>query len=108
MASPAGCGSTKEESMSALYSVLGLIAGVVSLVCWIMVLIKIFKDNVILGIIGVITCGLFAFIYGWVKVKQYGIKNIMMIWTIAIVIGLIVNALGGATLFSQMMSEMPG
>jgi hypothetical protein len=64
--------------------------GIVSLVCWIMTLIPIFKENVGLGILGII-CGLFAFIYGWVKVKEYNNKKVMIVWSIAMVAGLLLQ-----------------
>ena len=47
---------------------LGLLAipvGLGSLICWVIVLIKMFKtDGVVPGIIGII-CGLYALIWGW-------------------------------------------
>ena len=66
---------------------LGLV-GLASLVCWIMVLIKIFKDNVGLGVLGIF-CWLFTFIYGWVKAKEYQVRKVMMAWTVLIVAGAI-------------------
>jgi hypothetical protein len=93
--------------MGALMGLILTVSGIVSLVCWIMVLIKIFKDNVGLGILGVI-CGLFAFIYGWVKVKEYDCKNVMVAWSAAMVVSIIANALGGAALFSEIMSMSAG
>jgi tellurite resistance protein TehA-like permease len=78
--------------------------GVVSLVCWIMVLIKMFKDNVVMGIIGIL-CGLFAFIYGWVKVKEYQVKNVMLVWTIAIVGQIVFGVMGGMSALSSMSSQ---
>lgn len=65
--------------------------GIVSLVCWIMTLIKIFQNGeTVLGIIGIV-CGIVAFIMGWVKVKEYNNQKVMVIWTIAIVISVILN-----------------
>ena len=65
-------------------SVLMIGLGLVSLVCLIMVLIKIFHESVGLGILGIF-CGLFTFIYGWVKVSEYGIQKVMLIWTLVFV-----------------------
>jgi hypothetical protein len=61
--------------------ILAYLIYVALLVCWIMVLIPTFKENVLYGILGIL-CGLFAFVWGWVRVKQYGIKNVMVAWTI--------------------------
>ncbi len=77
-------------------------ASVVSFVCWIMVLIKIFKENVGLGILGIV-CGLFPFIYGWVKVKEYDCKNVMLAWSAAFVVSIIANALGAGAIVRQIM-----
>ena len=90
-----------------LMSIVLIAAGVVSLVCWIMVLIKIFKENVGLGILGIL-CGLFTFIYGWVKVKEYNCKNVMLAWTAAFIVTIIAQVMGGAVLFQQIMSSTQG
>jgi hypothetical protein len=73
-----------------IFGLVGVV-GLVSLVCWILVLIKIFQGgNIGLGILGII-CPIFTFVYGWVKVDQYQIKNIMIIWSVAIVISIGLN-----------------
>jgi hypothetical protein len=77
-----------------MIGVLMMAVGIVQLVCWIMVLIKIFKDNIALGIVGIL-CGLFAFIYGWVKVNEYGIKKMMLVWSLALVGYLVLGVAGG-------------
>ena len=67
-----------------LTAALGVI-GIVSLICWIKVLIALFKkEGVGLGILGII-CGIFAFIWGWVKNKETGLKTTMIWWTICLV-----------------------
>jgi uncharacterized membrane protein YhaH (DUF805 family) len=74
--------------------------GIIWLVCWIMVLIKIFQDKekngVLHGVIGIL-CSLWAFIWGWMNVSRFGNKNIMIIWTVA-TIGYFV--FGGMTIFA--------
>ncbi len=80
--------------VATLLSILVIGISIVSVVCWIMTLIKIFKESVGLGIVGII-CGLFAFIYGWVKSKEYDNKKIMVIWTIAIVVSILLNVAAG-------------
>jgi len=71
-----------------ILSVLVWIAGVVSLVCWIMEVIAAFQkgEGPLLGILSIIFCGLGAFIIGWIKSKEWGIQQMMMIWTIAVVV----------------------
>ena len=79
---------------------IALICGLISLVCWILVLVKIFQSGSIgLGILGII-CPLFAFIYGWMKADEFGIRNIMLAWSVCIGINLVTQfafaAMGGA------------
>ncbi len=84
--------------MGALYYLL-LIA---NLVCFILVLIKLFKkEGVLLGILGII-CGLYTFIWGWINHKKQGITNIMIIWTILVIIQLVYVQSTGVNPFMQM------
>ena len=65
------------------------VAGLGSLVCWVMVLIKMFQnEKPLIGILGVL-CSLWAFIWGWMNGTKHGLKKIMMIWTACIVVLLI-------------------
>ena len=77
--------------------------GLGSLVCFVMVLIKLFKkQGVGLGILGII-CVLYTFIWGWIHAKKQGIQNIMLIWTVLIVLGMILNYTFGVNMFQQYM-----
>ena len=70
---------------------LAILISLGSLVCWILVLVKIFQaGNIGIGIVGIL-CPLVAFIYGWMKADEYKIKNIMIIWSILIVASIAVN-----------------
>lgn len=71
------------------------LVGIGCLICFIIVLVKLFQENGILhGILGLI-CGLYTFIWGWINASRLNIRNIMMIWTLLIVVSLILTALGG-------------
>jgi Tfp pilus assembly protein PilF len=59
---------------------------ILNFILFILVLIKQFKAGVLKGILGIITCGLFTFIWGWIKHKQLEITKIMLIWTATTVI----------------------
>lgn len=57
-----------------------------NLVFFIIVLIKLFKnEGPILGIVGLL-CGFFTFIWGWIKHKQLQLTKVMLIWTITIIL----------------------
>jgi hypothetical protein len=72
---------------------LSYIAGGISVVCWIIVLIRMFKESALKGILGLI-CGIYAFIWGWMN-SGAGLKNVMLLWTLAIILGFIGGAIGG-------------
>lgn len=64
--------------------------GLVSLVCWILVLIKVFQSgNTLMGVLSI--CPLVCFIYGWVKVNELKARQIMLIWTGCVVLNLILQ-----------------
>ena len=63
----------------------------------IMVLVKLFQnEGALKGILGLI-CGLYTFIWGWMNANRLGIKNLMIIWTLLIIVLIILQvAFGGA------------
>ena len=74
-----------------------------SLVCFVMVLIKQFQTaGALHGIIGLITCGIWTFIWGWMKASTLNIKNIMLAWTGLIVLSVVLNMMGAMAAFSGM------
>jgi hypothetical protein len=82
-----------------LFPVLSLI----SLIVFIIVLIKQFKHGGALqGIIGIITCGLWTFIWGWIKHKSLALTKIMIIWTIIQLTPLVLLGVFGAAMMGEM------
>jgi hypothetical protein len=66
-----------------------------AVICWIMVLIKMFQNaGAVQGILGFI-CQLWAFIWGWMNSGKLGIRNIMLIWTALIILYAILMGVGG-------------
>ena len=83
-----------------MLGIVGVILWLGCLVCFIMVLIKLFQENGALhGILGLI-CGLYTFIWGWMNATRLGIKNIMIIWTLLIILSVIVNVMTGGYSYS--------
>ena len=75
---------------------------VVSLVCFVMVLIQMFQHGKTgIGIASIVLafCAglgmLLAFIYGWMKATEWNIKNVMLAWTACIVIGIVLGFVFG-------------
>jgi len=70
-------------------------------VCFILVIIKLFKkEGVGLGILGII-CGIYTFIWGWINHKTENITTVMIIWTILTVLMLILQFTVGANMLNQ-------
>ena len=82
---------------------LSFVVGIVSLVCFIMVIVKMFQNDQqtmgIVCIVGIFCCfgGILAFILGWINNAAWGIRNIMLIWTGCIVVGIILNIIAFST-----------
>ena len=79
-----------------MLGILALLVGLGSLVCLIIVVIKLFQEKGILhGILGLL-CGIYTFIWGWMNAGRLNIRNLMLIWTVLIVLGIILNMMSGA------------
>ena len=88
-----------EMGIGLLFPLLSLI----SLVVFIIVLIKQFKHGGALqGIIGIITCGLWTFIWGWIKHKSLAMSKIMILWTIIQLTPLVLLGVFGAAMMGEM------
>src|SRR5438093_595670 len=79
--------------MSIVGQILQYAAGIGALVCFILVLVQMFQHNKtglgIACIVLVFCCaigGLIAFIYGWVKHREWRLTNVMIIWTVCVVV----------------------
>ena len=73
-----------------------LVAEVAVLACAIIVLIKQFQNaGALHGIIGIVTCTLWTFIWGWMNAFKLNLRNLMLIWTLLCVICIVVSFLFG-------------
>jgi hypothetical protein len=87
--------------------IIAMLLSLLSFICFIMVLIKQFQNaGVVHGIIGIVTCGIWTFIWGWMNAGKLGIKNIMMIWTLLIIVCIFINFMFG-TMYSFMPTTTP-
>ncbi len=95
--------------MGTMFQVLGGLCGLGSLVCFIIVVVKMFQnDKPGLGIASIVLLfccgigGLVAFIIGWMNAAAWNIQNVMMAWTGLWIAGFVLNLLAmafGATMF---------
>jgi hypothetical protein len=73
-----------------------IVAEVAVLACAIIVLIKQFQNaGALHGIIGIVTCTLWTFIWGWMNAFKLNLRNLMLIWTLLCVICIVVSFLFG-------------
>jgi hypothetical protein len=57
----------------------------------ILVVVKMFQNaGVLHGILGII-CGIYAYIWGWLNSTKLGLRNLMIIWTVLIILIIILN-----------------
>ena len=90
---------------------LGILLPILSLIgfiIFIIVLIKQFKHGGALqGIIGIITCGLWTFIWGWIKSKSLAMTKIMVLWTVIELTPIVLVGVFGVAMIGQ-MTQMIG
>ncbi len=86
--------------MAGIFFTIGAICGLVSLVCFILVLIRMFQaGDTVLGIVCIVTIfcgigGLIAFVMGWVNAAKYSAQQVMLVWTAAFIGGVVFNVMG--------------
>jgi hypothetical protein len=86
--------------------ILALLCQLVAIVCWILVIVKMFQTaGAVQGILGII-CSLWAFIWGWMNSDKVG-KNIMLAWTAAIVLAIVFVTLSGGYNYSFSTGTTP-
>ena len=82
--------------------IVAMLLSLLSFICFILVLIKQFQNaGIVHGIIGIITCGIWTFIWGWINSGRLNIRNIMLIWTLLWIVAIILNTMSGALSFTS-------
>lgn len=75
---------------------LALAASLANLVCFILVLVKLFPDKgTAWGIFGII-CGIYTFIWGWQNAERFDLQKVMLIWTICLVLSIFLQLISSA------------
>jgi hypothetical protein len=88
-----------EMTIGILLPLLSLIGFIV----FVIVLIKQFQHGGALqGILGLITCGLWTFIWGWIKHRSLAMTKLMIIWTVLQVTPIVLVGVFGAAMMGQM------
>jgi len=78
---------------------------IVLLIIVIMMLIKQFKHGGALhGVIGLITCGTWTFIWGWIKHKSLQVTGIMILWTVLILSPVALLGVFGVSMLPELVN----
>ena len=94
--------------MQVVGSILSFVGGIGSLICWIMVLIKMFPaEGILKGILAII-CSLYAFIWGWINAGRFNLRNVMLAWTVCIVLAVIGGVMNGAAAGAALQQGFSG
>ena len=78
--------------METLGTILGTVTGIINLVCLILVWIKMFQHGqTVLGIVSILLCfcvvgQLIVFINGWMKAAAWNSRNVMIAWTVGLLL----------------------
>lgn len=93
--------------------ILQFLVGIASLVCFVMVVIQMFQNGrQTLGIVTIVLAfccgigGLIALIVGWINANTWNIRNLMLIWTVLIVIGIVLNIITPNPYLADMRRQM--
>jgi cytochrome c556 len=79
----------------------------VGLIVAIVILIKQFKHGGALqGILGIITCTFWTFIWGWIKHRSLQLTKLMVVWTVVSVVPLLLIPVMGAAMFGDILKIM--
>ena len=79
-----------------------VVANIVSLILFIVVLIKLFKnEGALKGILGFF-CSIYTFIWGWMKHKQLALTKLMTIWSLSILLPFILIPVMGVSSVLEM------
>jgi len=85
-----------------MLQILAMLVGLATFALFIVVLIKLFQnEGTGKGILGLI-CGLYTFVWGWLNHKKLNLTQMMIIWSVLIVISIILSSMLQAQLLSQL------
>ena len=71
--------------------IFAIVSGLGSLICMIIVLRKLFsQEGTLKGLLGLF-CALYAYAWGWINQREHHLMDVMFIWTISILLGIVAN-----------------
>ena len=89
-----------------------VILNIAAIIFLLIVLIKQFsKGGFLQGLLGIITCGLWTFIWGWIKHRQYNLTKVMTMWSVSYVVSMVIGVMFGGVIgmeAAKLMGEATG
>lgn len=72
-----------------------MLVALANLICLVLVLIKQFQNaGAVHGIIGIVTCGIWTFIWGWINSGKLDFRALMLVWTTLIIVQVVITNIG--------------
>jgi len=91
-----------------IYAAVFAILQITSIVIFFIVLIKLFKtEGALKGILGFL-CGLYTFIWGWLKHKELQMTKLMAVWSVILIIFMVGIPLVGTAEITKMVATFQG
>ncbi len=91
-----------------IYAAVFAILQITSIIIFFIVLIKLFKtEGALKGILGFL-CGLYTFIWGWLKHKELQMTKMMTVWTLIFVIFMVGTPLIGTAEIMKLVASVQG
>jgi len=91
-----------------IYAAVFAILQITSIVIFFIVLIKLFKtEGALKGILGFL-CGLYTFIWGWLKHKELQMTKLMAVWSVILIIFMVGTPLVGTAEIMKMVATVQG
>jgi hypothetical protein len=95
-----------------VFDIIHYALGLVSLICFIYVVVKMFQNgSTVLGIVSIIgLCfcvgWLIAFVFGWIRSSQWNIRGLMLIWTVAIIAEIVMTFVHPSPMVGQFQDQI--
>ena len=89
----------------------GAVLGLISLICFVFVLVKMFQNNdTAIGVVTIVTfcfgIGQFvALIFGWMKAREWNIKGLMVTYTIALLGSMLIGGAGYGIMIAKLVNN---
>jgi hypothetical protein len=69
-----------------------MLVALANVICLVLVLIKQFQNaGAVHGIIGIVTCGIWTFLWGWINSGKLGFRPLMLVWTTLIIVQVVIT-----------------